>query len=178
MIATLELLSNWAIPLVLIIVPLIALTKKVPVYESFVSGAKEGFTTAIRIIPFLVAMLIAIKVFQQSGVMNLLINLIAPITSYFNIPKEVIPLALIRPLSGSGALGMLTSILETYGPDSFVGFLASTMQGSTETTFYVLTVYFGAINIRKLRHSLAACLLTDIAGFLASAYIVHRIFNG
>lgn len=177
MIAAINLISSWAIPLIFIIIPIIGIVKKVPVYESFVEGAKEGFTISIRIIPYLVAMFTAIKVFQKSGAMEQLINIISPITSVLNIPEEVLPLALIRPLSGSGSLGMLASILQTYGPDSYIGRLASTIQGSTETTFYVLTVYLGAVSIRKLRHSLISSLAADIAGLLAAVYIVSRVFG-
>ncbi len=177
MITVINLISSWAIPVIFITIPIIGIVKKVPIYESFVEGAKEGFAVSIRIIPYLVAMFTAIKVFQKSGAMEQLVNIISPITSVLNIPKEVVPLALIRPLSGSGALGMLASIFQTYGPDSYIGRLASTIQGSTETTFYVLTVYLGAVNIRKLRHSLFSSLAADIAGFLAAVYIVSRVFG-
>lgn len=177
MITVINLISSWAIPVIFITIPIIGIVKKVPIYESFVEGAKEGFAVSIRIIPYLVAMFTAIKVFQKSGAMEQLVNIISPITSVLNIPKEVVPLALIRPLSGSGALGMLASIFQTHGPDSYIGRLASTIQGSTETTFYVLTVYLGAVNIRKLRHSLFSSLAADIAGFLAAVYIVSRVFG-
>lgn len=173
----LESISRWAVPFLLLSIPTVGILRKVPVYESFVEGAKEGFNTAVRIIPYLVAMFVAIQVLRQSGAMDLLISLIAPVTSRLSIPDEVLPLAFIRPLSGSGALAMLSNILETYGPDSFIGRLASTMQGSTETTFYVITVYFGSVGIRKTRHSLLAGLTADVAGFLVAVYIVYRVFG-
>lgn len=177
MISLINLISTWAVPLILLIIPTIGFLRKVPVYESFITGAKEGFTTAIRIIPYLVAMFIAIKIFQASGAMNFIIQLLTPITNLLKIPSEVLPLAFIRPLSGSGALGMLATILETYGPDSLIGRVASTIQGSTETTFYVITVYLGAVGIRKVRHSLPASIVGDIAGLLASVYIVTKFFS-
>jgi len=169
--------STWTIPFLLIVIPLIGLWRRIPVYESFVEGAKAGFSTAVRIIPYLVAMFVAIRVFQYSGAMQWFIHLISPVTAWLGIPEEVIPLAFVRPLSGSGALGILASILETYGPDSFIGRLASTIQGSTETTFYVLTVYFGAVGVRRVRHALPASLASDIFGLLASIYIVTRVFG-
>ncbi len=177
MITLINQISSWAIPLIFIIIPIIGMMKKVSVYESFVEGAKEGFSTSTRIIPYLVAMFIAIKVFQNSGAMELVVNILSPITSLFNIPNQVLPLALIRPLSGSGALGVLASVLQEHGPDSYIGRLASTIQGSTETTFYVLTVYLGAVGIRKLRHSLATSIIADIVGFLAAVYIVNLVFG-
>ncbi len=176
MLPILELISTWTIPLLLLTIPTIGIVKRVPVYESFVDGAKEGFNTAICIIPYLVAMFVALKVFQQSGAMDTMIHLIQPLTARFGIPQEVLPLALIRPLSGSGALALLSNMLETYGPDSFLGRLASTVQGSTETTFYVVTVYFGAAGIHKIRHALVAGLSADLAGFLAAVYVVYRVF--
>lgn len=177
MIAVIQLISSWAVPVLMIAIPLIGLARRVPVYESFVQGAKEGFNTAVRIIPFLVAMFVAIRVFQETGMMKLLVRFLAPIGSRVGIPEAVIPLMLIRPLSGSGALSTLAVILRDHGPDSLTGLIASTVQGSTETTFYVLTVYFGAVGVRKTRHSLAAALIADLAGFLMSVYIVHLVFG-
>jgi len=173
----LEVLSRWAIPILLLAISTIGVFRKIPVYESFVEGAKEGFATAVRLIPFLVAMFVAIQIFRQSGAMDGFIGLMSPITKLLGIPKEIMPLALIRPLSGSGALGILSNILETYGPDSFLGRLASTVQGSTETTFYVITVYFGAIGVRRVRHSLIAGLAADVTGFLVAVYIVSKVFG-
>lgn len=177
MIGLIELISSWSIPILLIIIPTVGIIRRIPVYESFITGAKDGFATAMRIIPYLVAMFIAIKVFQNSGAMSALVALLSPLTSCLNIPNEILPLGLIRPLSGSGALGMLASMLNTHGPDSLIGRLASTVQGSTETTFYVLTVYLGAVGIRKIRYALFSSLAADIAGFLTAIYIVHYVFG-
>lgn len=170
-------ISRWAIPLLLLAIPTIGIIRKVPIYESFVAGAKEGYNTSVRILPYLVAMLIAIQIFRQSGAMDKLIMFMAPLTQKLGVPNEVLPLAIIRPLSGSGALAMLSYILGTYGPDSFIGRLASTIQGCTETTFYVITVYFGSVGIKKIRHSLITCLAADIVGFIVSVLIVAKIFG-
>ncbi|MDA8235563.1 MAG: spore maturation protein [Clostridia bacterium] len=169
--------SRWIIPALLLIIPLVAWVKRVKVYETFVAGAEEGFTTAIKIIPYLAAMLIAISVFRASGAMDLLVGAAAPLTRLLGIPGEVLPLAMMRPLSGSGALGLSTELIKTHGPDSFIGRLASTMQGSSDTTFYVLTLYFGSVGIKKYRYSLYTGLLADITSFLASVYIVIKIFG-
>ena len=146
---TLDFISRWAIPMVLLIIPLIGLMRGVKLYESFVTGAEQGFITAIKIIPFMVSMLVAIGVFRASGAMELLIKAISPIFDMVKIPPEILPLAIMRPLSGGGALGIATELIHSYGPDSFIGRLASTMQGSTDTTFYVLTVYFGSVGVKN-----------------------------
>lgn len=168
-------LSSWAIPAILAAVPLYALCRGVKVYEVFCDGAKEGFEIAVRLMPYLVAMFVAIGVFRASHALDALLRLIEPVSKALGIPSEVVPLALIRPLSGSGALGILADLLEKHGPDSLIGLIASTMQGSTETTFYVLTVYFGSVGVVKARHSLAVGLLADLAGFVASVALVRLL---
>ncbi len=170
-------ISQWAIPFLLLSIPLYGFIKKVPVYEKFVEGAEEGFHTAIRIIPFLVGMMVAISVFRASGAMLVFANLIKPITELISAPAEIIPLAVMRPLSGSGVLGMATEIMRVHGPDSFIGRLASVMQGTTDTTFFVLTVYFGSIGITRYRYSVLTGLSADITGFLAALYLCHRVFG-
>jgi len=169
-------ISRWAIPLLILSIPTLAFFRGVPVYEAFVEGAEEGFTTAIKIIPFLVGMLVAINVFQASGAMEAMANVLEPVTELFNLPAEILPLALMRPLSGGGALGIATGLIKNYGPDSFIGMLASTMQGSTDTTFYVLTVYFGSVGITRYRYSLYVGLIADITGLVASIFICSRLF--
>jgi len=151
--------------------------KKVKVYESFVEGAKEGFEVAVRIIPYLVAMLVAIGIFRAGGAMDFLIMVLKPITDLIGMPAEALPMALMRPLSGSGSLGIMAEIIKVHGPDSFIGILVSTFFGSTETTFYVLAVYFGAVNIQRTRHALAAGLLADAAGILGALFIVKLLFG-
>jgi spore maturation protein B len=172
----LEVISVWAIPFLLLFIPLIGLIRKVKVYESFVEGAKEGFQVAIRIIPFLVAILVAIGMFRASGAMNYFVAMISPLTNLIGMPAEALPAALMRPLSGSGTLGIVTELMKTHGPDSFIGRLVSTIYGSTETTFYVLAVYFGSVSISKTRHALLAGLTADVVGILAAVLICRLLF--
>lgn len=168
--------TAWIIPMVILLIICTGLWKKVKIYEIFVDGAREGFNVAIRIIPYLVAILCAIAAFRASGAMEFISAAISPITAAIGMPAETVPLALVRPLSGSGALGLMSDLITNYGPDSFIGRLASTMMGSTETTFYVLAVYFGAVGIRKARYAVAAGLLADVAGILASVFICNLLF--
>ena len=169
--------SKWAIPLLLLIIPFYGFFKKVPVYEAFVEGAEEGFTTAVRIIPFLVGMLVAISVFRASGAMDALVFLIRPLMVALGAPPDVLPLAIMRPLSGSGALGLATELMKVYGPDSMIGRMASVMQGTTDTTFFVLTVYFGSVGIKRFKYAVVTGLSADITGLLASIYICNLLFK-
>lgn len=169
--------AAWIIPVFIFIILVYAASKKVDVFDTFVEGAKEGFSTSVTLIPYLVAMLVAIGLLRASGAIDLLITLLAPLLTRFNVPGEIIPLALMRPLSGSGALGVTAEILNSYGPDSFIGRLASTMQGSTDTTFFVLTVYFGSVGIRKTRHALSVGLLADFTAFVAAVFICSKVFG-
>ena len=171
-----QILSTIAIPMIIFLFVIFGFVKKVKIYEVFVEGAKEGFNIAIRIIPFLVAMLVAIGIFRAGGAMNFLVMALDPVTSLIGMPAEALPMALMRPLSGSGSLGIMAEIISVHGPDSFIGILVSTIMGSTETTFYVIAVYFGAVNISKSRHALAAGLLADLAGILGAIFIVNLLF--
>ncbi|MGI6453860.1 MAG: spore maturation protein [Syntrophomonadaceae bacterium] len=173
----LTIVSKWAIPFLLLMIPVYGYIKKIPVYEAFVEGAEEGFTTAIKIIPFLVGMMVAISVFRSSGAMDYLVKILDPLTTRIGAPSEVLPLAIMRPLSGSGVLGLATELMRIYGPDSFIGRLASVMQGTTDTTFFVLTVYFGSVGIKKYRYSIVTGLSADIMGFIASLYICTMLFR-
>lgn len=170
--------SPWIIPGLMVALLGFGMSRGVRVYEVFVDGAKDGFQVAIRIIPYLVAILVAVGMFRASGAMELLIQPLGIVTELIGLPAEALPMALLRPLSGSGAYGILASILSdpATGPDTYVGFLVSTFQGSTETTFYVLAVYFGAVNIRRIRHALAAGLTADIAGVAAAVAICAVMF--
>lgn len=170
-------LSAWAIPVLIVAIPLYAAYKKVPVYESFVEGAKEGFGTAIKIIPFLVGMMVAISVFRASGAMELLLSSLRPLLDRIGVPSEVVPLAILRPITGSGSLAFTADLIKQYGPDSMIGRIASTIQGSTDTTLYVLTVYFGAVGIRKVRYALKVGLMADAVGFIASIIICYLVFT-
>ncbi|MBN2282180.1 MAG: spore maturation protein [Candidatus Marinimicrobia bacterium] len=169
--------SIYAIPVILLVVLTLAMIKKIKVYEIFVDGAKEGFQVAVRIIPYLVAILVAIGMFRASGAMGYLVKFLSPVTSLIGMPAEALPVALMRPLSGSGTLGIVTELMKEHGPDSFIGRLTSTMFGSTETTFYVLAVYFGSVGIKKTRHAVAAGLIGDVAGMLAAVMICHIVFG-
>lgn len=168
-------LSQWMIPILICSLLLFGFFRGVKVYEKVTEGAKEGFETAIRIIPFMVAIFVGIGMLRASGAVDLMTKILSPITSLLGMPAEALPMALMRPLSGSGAFGMMSEIV-TNDPNSFTANLVSTMQGSTETTFYVLAVYFGSIGIRVTRHALPAALLADAAGIGASLAICHLIF--
>jgi len=171
-----EWLSILAIPLIIFLFIGYGYIKKVKVYEVFVEGAKEGFNVGVKIIPFLVAMLVAIAMFRESGAIELLKFLMDPITDLIGMDSELLPMALMRPLSGSGSLGVMTELMNTHGVDSLIGFTASTMFGSTETTFYVIAVYFGAVGIRKTRYAITAGLLADAAGLIAAVIICNAIY--
>ena len=172
-----ETLSFWMLPALVAVFVLYGWVRRVPVYESLVEGAKEGFQVALRIIPFLVAILVVIGMFRASGGLEIIVELIAPITALVGMPGEALPMALLRPLSGSGALGVASEAMTVHGPDSLIGYMVSTYQGSTETTFYTLAVYFGAIGVKVTRHTVPACLLADVTGILAATFIVNLMFG-
>jgi len=175
---TVKLISkDWLVPTLVAALLLVGVAGRVRVYEAMVVGAREGLQVVVRIIPYLVAILVAVGMFRASGAMELLVRGLDPLTSAVGFPGEALPMALLRPLSGSGALGIMADILETQGPDSFVGMLVSTLQGSTETTFYVLTLYAGAGRVRELRHALPACLIGDLAGAAGATVACHLFFG-
>jgi spore maturation protein B len=169
--------SVLAIPAIIVLFLGWGFVKKVKVYEVFVEGAKEGFDTAVRIIPYLVAMLFAIGVFRASGAMDVLTSALSPITNLIGMPSEALPMALLRPLSGSGSLGLMTETMKVHGPDSFLGVLVSTMYGSSETTFYVLAVYFGSVQIKNTRHAVPAGLIADLFGMLGALFVCRILFS-
>jgi spore maturation protein B len=170
------LVSQWSVPLMLLVILLYAHARGVKVYETFVAGAAQGVQTALHIVPYLIAMWVALGLLRSSGALDVLFSLFEPLFQALGIPIQVLPLAVTRPLSGSGALGLLSELLRTFGPDSGVGTLACLIQGSTETTFYVTTVYLGAVGIRKARHGLAAALVGDLAGFVAAVLAWRLLF--
>lgn len=175
--AALNFISTYAIPMVVLIIPLYALfIKKVQVYSVFTEGAKEGFSTAVMIIPYLVAMLCAIGMFRASGAMEWLVDVLNPVTSLVGLPGEVLPMGIMRSLSGSGAQGLCVDLLTEYGTQSQIGRIASVALGSTETTFYVLAVYFGAVGISNSRQSALAGVLGDIFSLLMSAVVVNMMW--
>lgn len=169
--------STWIIPCFILLVLTTATWRKVPTYELFVEGGKEGVQMAFSLLPFLVGMIVSISILRSSGALEAFIYLITPLLSQFGIPPEIIPLALVRPISGTAALGMTTELIDTHGPDSFIGRLASTMQGSTDTTLYILTIYFGAVRIKKMGYALKVGLLADLIGIIMSIIVVTIIFG-
>lgn len=169
-----DILSHWLIPGLILMIIAYGMAKGVKVYEAVTEGAKQGFSVAIQIIPFLVAILVAIGMFRASGSMEIFGNLLNPYLNWLGMPPETLAMALIRPLSGGGALGVMSDLLEQ-NPDDYASFLASTMMGSTETTFYVLAVYFGAVGIVRARHTVVAALAADVAGLLSACFWA-RIF--
>ena len=172
-------ISPWVIPSLVVGFLGFGMVRGVPIYEAFVEGAREGFEVAVRIIPYLVAILVAVGMFRSSGAMAYVVSLLSPYTAPLGLPPEALPMAFLRPLSGSGAYGLMASILQdpAFGPDSAVGLLVSTLQGTTETTFYVMAVYFGAIQIRRIRHTLAAALTADVVGIMAAVFICSLFFD-
>jgi spore maturation protein B len=174
--AILDAISLWAIPLLLVGIPLVGMIRKVKVYDVFVDGAKEGFEVAVRIIPFLVGILVAIGMFRGSGAMDLLTNALKPVMSAVGFPAELLPLAVLRTLTGSGSLAVATDLIKTHGPDSLFGRMAATMYGSSETTFYVLAVYFGAVGVKRTRHAVPAALIGDVVAAIATVAVCAWMF--
>ena len=172
-------MSPWIIPILMVGFLSYGVMKRVRIYEVFVDGAKEGFQVAIKIIPYLVAILVAVGMLRASGAMEVMVNAVGFVTAKVGMPAEALPMALLRPLSGSGAYGILASVINdpAIGPDSYIGYLVSTLQGSTETTFYVLAVYFGAVQIRRVRHALAAALTADVCAVFASIAICKYLYG-
>jgi len=167
--------SLLTIPLMFFLIIGYAMCRRVKVYEAFTEGGKEGFDIFLRILPYIVAILVAIGLFRVSGALDYLSELLAPITLRVGMPSEVLPVALMRPLSGSGSLGMVAEIVKAE-PDSFNARLASTMFGSTETTFYIIALYFGSVGIKKIRHAMVAGLLADVAGILMAVWVCRIVF--
>jgi spore maturation protein B len=174
--AALDTISLWAMPVLLVGIPLVGIIRGVKVYDVFIEGAKEGFDVAVRIIPFLVGILVAIGMFRGSGAMDLLTAALRPIVAPIGFPPELVPLGILRSLTGSGSLAFTTDLIKTHGPDSFIGRVAATMYGSTETTFYVLAVYFGAVGVRRTRHAVPAALLADLVAALAAVAVWTLMF--
>ncbi|HCI56329.1 MAG TPA: nucleoside recognition domain-containing protein [Bacteroidales bacterium] len=172
--------ANFILIIIIILFIVLAMLQKANVYEAFIEGAKEGFSIAVKIIPFLVAILVAVGIFRASGAMDLMISGIASFFSWMGIDTEftkALPVALMKPLSGSGARGLMVDAMTTYGADSFVGRLACSMQGSTDTTFYIIAVYFGAVNIKNTRHAVGCSLLADLAGIVTAIFVSYLFFG-
>ena len=172
-----EAVSLLAIPFLLSFLPLYAALRRVPVYEEFVEGAKEGIQVALRIIPFLVAILVAVGMFRAAGGIDMLSRGLDPLFAAIGFPTELLPLVFMRPLSGSGTMGVFTELVQAHGPDSIIARMAGTVMGSTETTFYVIAVYFGSVAVRRSRHAVPAGLLADLAGVIASVVLCRIVFG-
>lgn len=171
-----SLISSSFIPIIILFIVSYGVFKKVKVYEVFVEGAKDGLKICKNIFPYLLCMHLAIKVFRESGILEYIINFIEPFTNILGIPKEVITQIFIKPLSGSGALGIFTDNIKNFGPDSFLGVLSSVLMGSTETIFYTIALYFGAVKIKKIRHTLWTAILSEIIGVILAINITKIIF--
>lgn len=170
-------LGDYVVPAAVMLIVLFGLFRKVPLFDTFVTGAKEGFRSAVSILPSLVGLMMAVTMLNASGALDLLAALFAPAANFLGLPAQVTPLALIKPVSGSGATAILSQIFQNYGPDSFVGRVASVMSGSTETTFYAIAVYYGAVNVKKTRHTIPAALTGDLTACVISALAVRIFFQ-
>jgi spore maturation protein B len=174
--ATLEAISLWAIPVLLVGIPLVGMIRGIKVYDVFIEGAKEGFQVAVRIIPFLVGILVAIGMFRGSGAMDMLTNALRPLMSSTIFPPELFPLVVLRTLSGSGSLALTTDLIKRFGPDSLLGRTAATLYGSSETLFYVLAVYFGAIGVKRTRHMIPAAIVGDVVAAIVAVAVCTWLF--
>ncbi|WP_026889696.1 spore maturation protein [Clostridium beijerinckii] len=169
-------LSKSIIPIIFLLIITYGMFKGRKVYEWFIEGAKDGLMVTLRIFPYLLAMIIAVQVFREAKLMDLLNNLIAPLANFIGLPKDLIPLLIIKPLSGSGAIGVFTDIIKSLGPDTRTGLIASVVMGSTETIFYTITVYFGAIKVKKIRHTLWAAVFADATAIIMAIFMVNICF--
>jgi spore maturation protein B len=169
--------SIWAIPFFLLTIPLYGAFRRVKVYESFVGGAKEGFQVGVRIIPYLVAILVAVGMLRAAGAIDSLARLLDPVLRSIGMPAEILPFALLRPLSGSGSMGLVAELVKAHGPDSLISRMAATAYASTETTFYVLAVYFGSVGIKKARYAVLTGLLADVTSLIAAVFVCRLVFG-
>jgi spore maturation protein B len=170
-------ISLWAIPVLLVFIPLFGIARNIKVYDVFIEGAKEGFQVAVRIIPFLVGILVAIGMFRGSGAMDLITEALRPLLSVTRFPPEIFPLVILRTLSGSGSLALATDIIKQFGPDSLLGRMAATIYGGSETTFYVLAVYFGAVGVKRTRHAIPSALVGDLVAAIVAVAVCAWMFS-
>lgn len=169
-------ISSLIIPTMVLIIILYGLYKKINIYDEFLKGAKESFNMILKIFPNLLAMILSINIFLKSGILNVIYHFLEPLFNLINIPTEILPMMIMRPISGTSTLAILNNLFETFGPDSFIGRLGSVIQGSTDTTFYVLTLYFGSIGIKKIRYAMWAGLFADLVGIISAIIITNIIF--
>lgn len=170
-----QFLSNAIIPIIILVIIIYGVKKKVNIYDDFIEGAKESIELAINLFPSMLAMIFGVNIFLKSGVIDVFFNKLSNFFSFIKIPYQILPMMVMRPISGSSALAILTNIFENYGPDSFLGVLGSILQGSTDTTFYILTIYFGTVGVKKIRYALKAGIITDIICIIVSIIIVNLI---
>lgn len=170
-------LSDWMIPLTIILIVLYGVLNKVPVFDTFISGARDGFQTVLHIMPTLIGLMIAVGILRASGALDLLASLVQPVAKFVGIPKEALPLTFMRLVSSSASTGLMKDIFKNYGPDSFIGRFVSIMMSSTETVFYTMSVYFLSVKITKTRYTLAGALITNFVGVIASIIITERVFG-
>ena len=169
-------LSNYIMPLIVLVIVLYGIKRKVNVYDTFIEGSKESFDMTLKIFPNLLAMVFGVNIFLKSGILEFIFNYLEPIFSYINVQIEVLPMAIMRPISGSASLAILNDIFLNYGPDSFIGTVASIIQGSTDTTFYVLTLYFGSVGIKKIKYAMWAGLFSDLVGIVSAIVLGNILF--
>lgn len=169
-------ISNLIIPLMVLFIIIHGLKKRIDIYDTFVVGAKESFSMILNVFPYMLGMILGINVFLKSGFLDVFLRFLSPLWSWLHVPLEIIPMMIMRPISGSSSLAILNNVLETHGPDSSIGILASVIQGSTETTLYIITLYFGVVGIKKIKHALWAGLLVDLVGIIASVIVVNLFF--
>ena len=171
-----EKISLYLLPIFILIVLTLGMLKKVPIYEEFVNGAKDGFEVSVKIIPYLIALIVAISMFRASGALEWLVNLFLPVLDVLKIPADIVPIMFTRSLSGSATLGLFSEIANNFGGESFVTKLAAVMVGSSETTFYVLSVYFGSVGIKKLRYAVLAGIIADVIGIVLAIWVARYFF--
>lgn len=169
--------SAWALPLSLALILVVAAWRRVPFYETFLDGAKDGFQTSVSLLPNLIGMMVAVSVFRSSGALNLLLQMLQPLFHLVHFPPELLPIAILRPISGASSLALVVDIFKHHGPDSLLGKIASTMQGSSDTTLYVLTVYFGSVGIKNPRYAVKVGLWSDFISVIASLFAVYWIIG-
>ncbi len=177
LVAVVSAISRWAMPAIILGIPLYGFLRGVPVYRTFAEGAEEGLQVAIRILPYLVAIMFATSLFRSSGAMNLIVLLLRPIVIHAGVPAEVVPLLILKPLSGAASLSYTIDLMKRLGPDSLPAFLACVSQASFDTTFYVVSLYFGSVGIRDTRHTITSALLGDLAGFVVALVICGRMLR-
>lgn len=172
-----KIFSEWVTPVFLFVVIAHAAWKRINVFEAFIDGAKEGFVESVQLLPYILAIFFAIGIFRESGALQVVIDILRPVLTIFGVPGEVLPIMLVRPLSGSASIGLTAEVVEKFGPDSFIGRLGSSIYGSSETTLYVLAVYFASVGIKKARYSVAVGLLADLAGYIGAVFICYQVFK-